>query len=62
MADGQDSEQGPADFRAERAVGGSHDLLRSIPGSEGPRGSESVTTVLVAFGVNVLVAAAKLAV
>ena len=59
MADEQDSEQGPAAFRAERAVGGSHDLLRSIPGSEGPRGSESVTTVLVAFGVNVLVAAAK---
>ena len=59
MADEQDSEQGPAAFRAERAVGGSHDLLRSIPGSEGPGGSESVTTVLVAFGVNVLVAAAK---
>ena len=59
MADEQDSEQDPAAFRAERAVGGSHDLLRSVPGSEGPAGSESVTTVLVAFGVNVMVAAVK---
>jgi cation diffusion facilitator family transporter len=59
MADEQDSEQVPAHFLAEEAARGCHDLLRSVPGSEGPGGSESVTTVLVAFGANVLVAAAK---
>lgn len=59
MAHEQDGEQGPVPFLSEKAVGGSHDLLRSGPGSEGPGGSESLTTVLVAFGVNVAVAAAK---
>src|ERR1700730_6095953 len=59
MAHEQDGEQGPAPFPSERAVGISHDLLRSVPASAGPGGSESVTTVLVAFGVNVLIAAAK---
>jgi cation diffusion facilitator family transporter len=39
--------------------GGAHDLLGSVPGSDGPGGSESVTTVLVAFGANVLIAVAK---
>ena len=38
---------------------GSHDLLASVPGSDGPGGSESLTTVLVAFAVNILVALAK---
>jgi cation diffusion facilitator family transporter len=39
--------------------GGAHDLVGSVPGSDGPGGSESVTTVLVAFGANVLIAVAK---
>jgi cation diffusion facilitator family transporter len=34
-------------------------LVRSVPGSDGSGGSESVRTVLVAFGANVLVAVAK---
>ena len=59
MDDEQDGEQGPAPFPAEREVRGSHDLLRSEAGLAEPGGSESVTTVLVAFGANVLVAAAK---
>jgi cation diffusion facilitator family transporter len=59
MQDDQDGEQGPASFRAERGVRGSHDLLGAVPGSAGPGGSDSVTTVLVAFGANVLVAVAK---
>src|ERR1022692_392961 len=59
MEDEQDGEQGPASFRAERGVRGSHDLLGAVPGPAGPGGSESVTTVLVAFGANVLVATAK---
>jgi len=40
-------------------VPGAHDLLSSLPGSDGPGGSESLTTVLVAFGANVVVAVAK---
>jgi len=44
---------------AEAGVCGSHDLLRSVPGPGAPGGSESVTTVLVALGANVLVAMAK---
>jgi cation diffusion facilitator family transporter len=34
-------------------------LLGKVPGSEGPGGSDSVRTVLVAFGANVLIALAK---
>jgi cation diffusion facilitator family transporter len=59
MAHEQGGEQTPARGLAEGATGGSHDLLRSVPGSADPGGSESVTTVLVAFGANVLVAVAK---
>src|SRR6202046_259707 len=59
MAHEQDGEQAPAPVLAQGAARGSHDLLSSVPGSDGPSGSESVTTVLVAFGANVLVAAAK---
>ena len=59
MENEKDGEQVPAPFLAERAVRGSHDLLRSDPGSAGPAGAASVTTVLVAFGANVLVAMAK---
>jgi cation diffusion facilitator family transporter len=55
MAREQDRAPGPAGGTAH----GSHDLLRSVPGSDDPGGSESVTTVLVALGANVLIAAAK---
>ena len=44
---------------AEDAAYGSHDLLSAVPGADHATGSESVTTVLVAFGANILVAAAK---
>ena len=46
----------PADGRADR---GSRDLLRSAPTAYDPGGSESLTTVLVAFGANILIALAK---
>jgi len=59
MTHEQDGEQAPAPVLGEGAARGSQDLLRSVPGSHGPGGSESVTTVLVAFGANVLVATAK---
>jgi cation diffusion facilitator family transporter len=59
MADEQGGEPAPAPGSDEGAVGGSHDLLSSVPGPGDPGGSESLTTVLVAFGANVLVAAAK---
>jgi cation diffusion facilitator family transporter len=59
MAHEHDGKQVPAALEAAAGARGSHDLLRSDPGSEGADGSESVTTVLVAFGANVLVAAAK---
>jgi cation diffusion facilitator family transporter len=59
MAHEQDGEQAPAPVPAEGAFE-SHDLLRSsAPGPGDTGGSGSLTTVLVAFGVNVLVAAAK---
>jgi cation diffusion facilitator family transporter len=59
VAHDRDGEQGPPPFLGGTAAGRSHDLLRSVQEPEGPGGSESVTTVLVAFGMNVLVAAAK---
>ncbi len=59
MARDPDGEQGGASSPAGMAAGRSHDLLRSVPGSEGAGGAGSVTTVLVAFGVNLLIAAAK---
>jgi cation diffusion facilitator family transporter len=59
MAHDRDGEQGPVPFPAGTPAGRSHDLLRSVQEPDGPGGSESVTTVLVAFGANVLVAAAK---
>src|SRR5437660_5384751 len=59
MNHGQDGQQAQARLSAEGAARGSHDLLGSVPGSGGPGGSENVTTVLVALGANVLVAAAK---
>ena len=59
MAHEQNDEQASAPGLGEGDARASHDLLRSVPGSDGPGGSESVTTVLVAFGANVLVAVAK---
>jgi divalent metal cation (Fe/Co/Zn/Cd) transporter len=44
---------------AEGAAHGAHDLLSAVPGADDATGSESVTTVLVAFGANILVAVAK---
>jgi cation diffusion facilitator family transporter len=58
MAHDQGGEQGPP-VPATTAADGSHDLLRSVPAPEGLGGSESVTTVLVAFVANILIAAAK---
>jgi cation diffusion facilitator family transporter len=59
MTHEKDGELAPPPVLAEGAARGSHDLLRSVPQSGNPGGSESVTTVLVAFGANVLVAVAK---
>src|SRR4249919_1478948 len=57
MAHVQDGEQGPAFDQG--AAGGPPDLLSRRPGPEDSGGNESVTTVLVAFGANVLIAVAK---
>jgi cation diffusion facilitator family transporter len=59
MTNEQDGEQAPASVIGEGAARRSFDLLALVPGSDGPGGSESLTTVLVAFGANVLVAGAK---
>ena len=57
MADEQDQNQGAA----PAAASGHHDLLSSLRRSHDAGGSESLITVLVAFGVNVLIAVAKTA-
>jgi len=49
----------PRPVVAEGAAHGAHDLLNAVPGADDATGSESVITVLVAFGANILVAAAK---
>ena len=59
MASERSGEDGPAPAAAQGAARGSHDLLGSVPLLGGPGESESLTTVLVAFGANVLVAVAK---
>ncbi|HEY5358121.1 MAG TPA: cation diffusion facilitator family transporter [Streptosporangiaceae bacterium] len=59
MAREQDSEQAPVPGPAERSLRPAHDLLTGVPGTGGPGGSESLTTVLVALGINVLIAVAK---
>ncbi len=59
MAHEQGGEQAAAPGSAAGAGRGFHDLLGSVPGAGDPGGSESVTTVLVAFGVNILIAVAK---
>jgi cation diffusion facilitator family transporter len=55
----EEEDEQAAPVPAGETARGSHDLLASVPGSDGPGGSESLTTVLVALGVNVLVALAK---
>jgi cation diffusion facilitator family transporter len=57
MAREQGGERVPV--AADGTASGSHDLLRSVPLPGDPAGSESFTTVLVAFAANVLIAAAK---
>jgi hypothetical protein len=58
MARERGGDEAPAPVTAGTA-GGSPGLLRPVPLLGGPGGSESLTTVLVAFGANVLIAAAK---
>ncbi len=58
MAPEQGGEQAPAQVAGQPARG-SDDLLRSVPALRGPGESESFTTVLVAFGANLLIAVAK---
>ena len=59
MAREQGGEQAQAPVAAEGVTRGSRELSMSVPLLRGPSASESVTTVLVAFGANVLVAVAK---
>jgi len=59
MASEPSGDDGPAPVVAEGAARGSHDLLGSVSSLGGPGGSESLTTVLVALGANLLVAVAK---
>lgn len=59
MAREQGGEQAPAPVAAEGAARGSREPFMSVPLLRGSTASESLTTVLVAFGANVLVAAAK---
>ena len=59
MAREQDGEQAPAPVTAEEAARGSRDLFTSVPLLRGASTSESLTTVLVAFSANVLIAVAK---
>jgi cation diffusion facilitator family transporter len=59
VAHKRDGEQDPVPFPARTTGGRSHDLFGSVQEPDDPGGSESVTTVLVAFGANALVAAAK---
>jgi len=60
MAREQGGEQAPAPAAAEGGARGSRDLFTSVPLLRGSAGaSESLTTVLVALGANVLIAVAK---
>jgi cation diffusion facilitator family transporter len=59
MAREQDGERAPAAAAAEGAARGSRDLFTSVPLMRGAGASESLTTVLVALGANVLIAVAK---
>jgi cation diffusion facilitator family transporter len=59
MAHRQEDEQAPASSLAPAPGGRHNDLLSSVQAAQDSGGSESLTTVLVAFGANVLVALAK---
>src|SRR5215472_3951139 len=59
MARKQGDERAPAPFREGKAGHGPRDLLGRVALQQGQAGSESLTTVLVAFGANVLIALAK---
>ena len=59
MAREQGDEQARAPVMADRAGRRSGDLLRAAARTSDPGGSESLFTVLVAFGVNILIAVAK---
>jgi cation diffusion facilitator family transporter len=59
MAREQGDERAPAPVPEGNAGRGAHDLLGRVPLPQDPGGSESLTTVLVAFGANVLIALAK---
>jgi len=63
VANEQGGERAQAPALADGTARRSHDmLLRSVPGAGGgPGGSESLITVLVAFGANMLIAVAKTA-
>jgi cation diffusion facilitator family transporter len=55
----QDDEQAPESVVAQRAARRSHDLLESASAAGDSGGSESLRTILVAFGANILIAVAK---
>jgi cation diffusion facilitator family transporter len=59
MARDQGDERAPAPVPGGKAGRGPHDLLGRVAFQQGQVGSESLTTVLVAFGANVLIAVAK---
>src|SRR6516165_9577318 len=59
MARERGSDDAPAPATAEGTAPGSPGPLRSLPSLGGPGESESLTTVLVALGANVLIAVAK---
>jgi len=59
MAREQGDGRAPAPVPEGEAGRGSHDLLGRAPLPQDPGGSESLTTVLVAFGANILIALAK---
>jgi len=59
MAREEDGEQAPAPVVANGVARGSREPFMSVPLLRGPGGSESLTTVLVALGANILVALAK---
>ncbi len=59
MAREQGGEQAPAPVAAGGVARGSREPLMPVPLLRGPRASESLVTVLVAFSANLLIAAAK---
>src|SRR5215467_14514153 len=59
MVRGQGGEQAPAPVAADGPDRGSRELVMPVSLLRGPSTSESFTTVLVAFGANVLIAVAK---